>query len=296
MKYIITIILITKVLLANALSFSEVPLNRMIDESEFIYSGRIINVTETDSSLQKQLRNIVRSDNYKFDDPSCGYCSETATFVISKSLKGQIQNDTILIPFHRNFMSALPGFSKNREYILFLDKLDGFDFFAKTDPRFGAKSSYLNEYKNLITEYLFLKSDSEKRAWVIDLCINPRLSREGMLNFKFSSSNHFSESEKRIMTEGLIKMDFNNDRYLKLIKCVEDFGKNDDLIKKCFGRLKLVNEENVYEGLDLMQAINEMDPKPKYKKLIDDFFDGFDNKLSDSVKLELIREFIRIKN
>ena len=296
MKCIITIILITKVLLANALSFREVPLNRMIDESEFIYSGRIINVTETDLSLQKQLRNIVRSDNYKYGDSSCGYCSETATFVVSNSLKGQIQSDTILIPFHSNFMFALPGFSENREYILFLDKLDGFDFFAKTDPRFGVKDSCLNEYKNLITEYLSLKSDSDKRAWIIDLCINPRLSREGMLNFKYSSSNHFSESEKRVMIDGLIKMDFNKDRYLKLLECGKDFGENDNLIKKSFERLKLVNEENVYEGLDLMQAIYGMDPKSKYKKLIDEFFDGFDHRLSASEKLELIREFIRIKN
>ena len=97
------------------------------------------------------------------------------------------------------------------------------------------------------------------------------------------------------MIDGLIKMDFNKDRYLKLLECGKDFGKN-DLIKKCFERLKLVNEENVYEGLDLMQAIHGMDPKSKYKKLIDEFFDGSNHRLSASEKLELIREFIRIKN
>ena len=268
----------------------------MIDESEFIYSGRIINVTQTDSSLQKQLRNIVRSANYKYGDPSCGYCSETATFVISKSLKGQIQNDTILIPFHSNIMFALPGFSKNGEYILFLDKLADSDFFVKTDPRFGAKGSHLKEYESLISEYLNLNSEPEKRDWIIELCINPRFSWEGMLNFKFSSSKQFTENEKNKLTKGLINMDFDNDNYLKLLECVQNFGKNDELIEKCFNRLKLVKEKNVYEGLDLMQAINKLNPKPAYQQLIDKFFDGFDNKLSDTQKLELIKEFIKEKN
>lgn len=293
MKYVITIILITKVLLANAFSFREVPLNKMIDESEFIYSGRIINVTETDSLLQNQLRNIVRSDNYKYDDPSCGYCSETAIFVISKSLKGKVENDTISIPFHRNAMFALPGFSENREYILFLDDLDSFNLYVKTDPRFGTKSSNLREYESLIIEYLKLESISTKMEWIIDLCVNPRLSWEGMLNFKFSNSKQFTENEKNKLTKGLLKMDFDYDKYLKLLECVQDFGKNDELIEKCFDRLKSVKEQDVYEGLDLMQAINKMNHKPEYQKQIDRFFDGFNNKLSDSQKLELIEEFIK---
>ena len=288
--------MISKVFFANALSFREVPLNKMIDEAEVIYIGRIVDIKKTDSLLQNQLRSIIKSDSFEIGDPSCGYCSETATFVISKSLKGQTQNDTILISFHSNIMFALPGFSKNREYILFLDKLNGFDFFVKTDPRFGVKGSYLNEYESQISKYLNFNSESKKRDWIIDLCINPRLSWEGMLNFKFSISKQFTENEKNKLTQGLLRMDFDNDKYIKLLECVQDFGKNDKLIEKCFNRLKLIQEKNVYEGLDLMQAINKMDSKPEYQQLIDKFFDGFNNKLSDSQKLELIKEFINEKN
>ncbi|MGB0868926.1 MAG: hypothetical protein ACPGSD_04945 [Flavobacteriales bacterium] len=296
MKYIFTLFLLTKVLLANALSFREVPLNKMIDKSDFIYLGRIIKVTETDSLLQKRLRNIIRSDDYKYGDPNCGYCNETAIFVIKKALKGKVVKDTISIPFHRSFMFLIPGFSENREYILFLNDLESFNLYIKTDLRFAAKSSHLREYESLIIEYLKLKTKLKKREWIIDLCVNPMLSGDGMRNFKYVNSMHFSDNEKYELTKGLLKMDFDNDRYLRLLECVQDFGRNDKLIEKCFDRLRSIKEQKVYEGLDLMIAINTMNPKPEYQKHIDRLSDGFNNKLSDSQKLKIIEEFVNEKS
>lgn len=296
MKYILTIILISKLLLANALSFREVPLNRMIDMSEFICIGRIVNVSETDSLLQKQLKDIVMEESYDYDAPSCGYCNEIAIFVIKKVLKGKIEKDTILIPFYRSTMFALPGFSENQKYILFLDKLANSDFFIKSDPRFGVKDSYLKEYHKQITKYLNRNSESEKRDWIIDLCINPMLSWEGMLNFNISFFKQFSDREKKIMTKGLVKMDFSNDDYTELLKCVQGFCRNEELIEKCFDRLEEIKGENIYEVLYLMEAINEMDFKLEYKELIDKFCDGFNNRLSRAQNLELINEFIQHKN
>ena len=296
MKYSITIILLFKLLLANALSFKKIPLNEMIDNSEFICAGRIVNITKTDLLLQKQLRNNIESDNYKYGDPSCGQCSNTAMFVINKTFKGKIDKDTISVPFQENVIFALPGFTVGQEYILFLEKLADSDLFIKTDARFGVKGKHLKEYENLISEYLSLDLESKKRDWIIELCINPRLSWEGMLNFKFSRSNKFTENEKSKLTKGLLNMDFDNDKYLKLLEVVQEFGKNDELIEKCFKRLKLINKSNIYEGLDLMIAINELNPKPSYQRQIDKFFDGFDNTSSDSQKLGLIKEFIKEKN
>jgi hypothetical protein len=89
-------------------------------------------------------------------------------------------------------------------------------------------------------------------------------------------------------------MDFDNDKYLELLECVQDFGKNDELIKKCFNRLKLVKEKDTYEGIDLMQAINKMNPKPAYQQLINKVFDV--NGVSISQRQELIKEFIKEKN
>jgi len=290
MKYLLSIILLTQVLQLSALSFREVPLNRMIDEAQFICRGKIIQLQKTDSLLQQQLRNSINKSNEK-GKATCGWCDEIATFVVNKSIKGQLQNDTIYITFHRNAMFALPGFKEYQEYILFLNELKGFGIYAKTDPRFGVKSSNLNEYETLITEYQSLVYTEEKRKWILDLCINPRLSWEGMLNFSTYSPNQFSEPEKEFLSKGLIDMEFNNDPYLRLLDLVPRFGRNDELLKKCFDRLELIKSENVYEGLDLMQAIDEMDPKEEFKVLIDQFFDGFNNKFTDSQKLELVKEF-----
>lgn len=271
MKFIFTIILVLKVLLANAFSFVGVPLNKIIDKAEFICTGRVINVTKTDSSFQNELWSM-RHDQYEYGMPDCGLCGEIATFVIQKSLKGHIENDTILILFHRNFMHMVPGLFENQEYVLFLNSLYDSHLFVMTYPGFGSRNSKINEYESLVTEYLKINSLSEKREWIIDLCINPNHSWEGMSNFKYPSSEDFSLSEKLKMTKGLMKMDFNNDGYMTLLECVQNFGKNDQLIDKCFSRLMLLDEERKHEGFDLIKAIHKMDPKPVYQELIDSYY------------------------
>lgn len=292
MKSIITFLFITQALLANAISIKKIPLNKLIDKSEFVFRGRVIDVFKTDSLLQQQLRNITKSKNYKYGDPNCRFCSETATFVITKTLKGQVATDTISIPFYSNLMVLLPGFAKDHEYILFLSHLDSFNLFVKSHPQSSAKSSNLNEYENIITEYLKLNSLPEKRKWIINLCVNPRLSDEGLENIKYSDPEKFTPGEKKIMTDGLLKMNFTNDNYLKLLAIIQGFGKNEELISKCYTRLESITENQLYEGLDLMKAIYEMNPKKEYKKLIDDFTDKLTSAFNDTQKLESIKEFI----
>jgi hypothetical protein len=294
MKFLLPILLLIQSGRLMAFSFPEIPLNLMIERAEFICKGQIIKLEKTDSILQQQLRD--RLTTIEYGDPHCGFCTDIATFVITKEFKGGIKKDTIQIAYHFFPIFLLPGFNENREYILFLNKIEGCGIFTKTDPRFGVKSSNLDDYEKLISEYLTFNTPEEKRKWILKLCINPEFSWESMINFRSSSPDQFTDEEKEFLTTGLIKMDFDNDYYTKLLELVQEFGENDMLIIKCFNRLSLINELNVYEGLDLMQAINAMDPKPEYKDIIHKFMDGFNNKLTDTQKLELVKEFIKTEN
>jgi hypothetical protein len=55
--------------------------------------------------------------------------------------------------------------------------------------------------------------------------------------------------------------------------------------------LSTIDENAVYEGFNLMRAIQKMNPNSNYKILIDRFINGFNNKLTNKEKLEIIKEF-----
>lgn len=267
----------------------------MIDRASVICRGRVLKVEKTDSISRQQL--LVRRESYNYGDPSCGWCTEMALLYVERVIEGHLEHDTIEIPFYASHHLQVSGLSENREYILFLDQLiQDSEIYVQSDPRFGSKDWFLDEYEHFIEQYLHIEDEVSRRSWIIDLCIHPALSSEGTRNYS-NRSLEPSRNDKIRLMQGLLKMDFNKDHYGHLLEVVQQFGSNDELVAKCFDRLQLIKEETVYEGIDLMRAINDINPKPEYQILIDRLYPGFTaaERLSRQQKLEIIYEFLSTK-
>lgn len=271
----------------------EIPLNKMIEKSDYIVRGTVIKTEKADTVSINKLRSY--SKHWKTNKVNCSGCSEIATVVVEKCLYGQVEKDTIEMVYKHGFMSAydppISGFKVGREYILFLGKIESLGYYARMNSRFGSRWSKLNALEDLIHTYLLLGAEKDKRKWLIETCTQPNWTYDLMRNFQYSKPHEFTAQEKKILTKGLINLDFDTNRYSKLLELVHHFGKNNTLIKKCLSRLKKIDEARIYEGLDLMRAIYKMNPTPEYKTQID----SFDSNLSDIEKLDVIKMFLQVK-
>ena len=80
------------------------------------------------------------------------------------------------------------------------------------------------KYFRLSIDYiLILKSKIDKRNWIIDLCINPKLSYEGTLSFEYSSARDFSKEEQEKLRKGLESFSKDTYGYNELAEIVAKF-------------------------------------------------------------------------
>ncbi len=221
LKYIL--LSFTFLFVSESFSFSikRYSLQYMIEASNYIVKGKIIYIEDVDSIRRKQLR--TKSMDMFPNSIGCGYCSKQASFVVSKVLKGEMLVDTIRINYGVNPIFLLKDFHENEEYILFLDKFEEIDSYYTTKPRSGSKSMHLDEYERLVDAYLSLKSKKDKRNWIIDLCINPKLSYEGTLSLEYSTASDFSKEEQEKLRKGLESFSIDTYGYNELAEIVAEF-------------------------------------------------------------------------
>jgi hypothetical protein len=281
-------------------SFPEYPLMTMIEKSEFIVYGVVIDTFKTDSITKKQIIAENR-ENRKKRLCWCGSANKTAKIKILTTLKGQKHLDTIFIPYHSSGYYALPGFNKTDTLILFLNKFGIESYYGKTDPRFGVKTASLADYIKYTKTYLDFseKTDSLKAKlkfnWLIDLACNSSLTWEGTKVLRNLSDTVFTDTTKLKLTKSLLGRETLKRKDEYLLEIVSEFGFNKEVFDYCVNNLeKTLNDDLYYmTSLDLMQAIYEMDKKRKYEKLIDDYFDTFYKKKDKKEsQLAIIQDFI----
>ena len=294
--YFCTFLCLIQSVQVEAMSIRRTALPRLIESSPIICRGRIIEVVDTDSLLQSELNNVVRHASFdRYKDAVCSRCSKTALFVVEKTLKGKVETDTLPIAYDTSFMFMLPDFSEGKAYILFLNQLKGFEVYAKQDPRTGMKSEGLEAYEQFIREYLSLTNSREKRDWMLRVWVQPELSQEGSLIFRSPIAREFSEDEQSFLVQGLLQMDFAKSNYRSLLEFVLKLGENDALLEKCFDRLALIDESDVWlEGSALVEAIYALEPQEHYRPLKDKILDRHSG-YSEAQKLAWIKELLTLK-
>ncbi len=282
------------------LSIPERPLMTMIEKSEFIVYGVVIDTFKTDSITQ-QLIITENRENRKKRLCWCGSASKTAKIKIITTLKGHQQLDTILIPYHSSGYYVLPDFNISDTLILFLNKFSYKSYYGKTDPRFGVKTSAVANYIKFTRRYLDFSENTDsintklKFNWLIDLACCKNLTWEGTKVLRNLSDTLFTDSTKSKLTKSLLARETLKRKDEYLLEIVSEFGFNKNVFDYCVKNLeKTLNDDLYYlTSLDLMQAIYEMDNKRKYKKLIDNYFDTFYEEKDEKEKqLAIIQDFI----
>jgi hypothetical protein len=206
----------------------------------------VIEIMQVDSMLQNELS--VKLKLIELGKPNCGKCNMIATFLITKWIKGSPTKDTIQILYYPNLIFGFPHSSIGNIRIFFLNKLEGYEFYVITDPRFGIKSMNIEKYEKFINEYLQLNTREERWKWILKLTIDIELSWEGAMHFEGRSIN-LKSWDKEFLSQGLGRMDFEKNNYIPLLEIVQQFGKSDFIIKSVLSGCQQLMKMQFMKGL-----------------------------------------------
>lgn len=286
-------------LVALGRSFPEYPLGVMISHSEYIIKGEVFDINKTDSATRIKLLLETRKKSFG----RSGICLDIAKIKVIRILKGELQIDTVLVPFNYDPINALPGFIKGGTVLLFLSKVDKTNWFIKTDARFGVKSNNIDLYIQKIIDYNnFLTEPDSMRPklyldWLVDLAETKELTWEGTEILKNLPDKMINQTMQRRLIEAILSFEKLERKDENLIDIVSRFGYNQEVFDLLIRNLKSLLDSDLYylTSLDLMNGIYEMENQRKYKRLINRYYDTFT--LSSSKKkekqLEIIRKFIK---
>jgi len=298
MKALIISIFLILSLSSYSLSFKEYSLSTLIEVSDHIVIGEVIDTFSLDSISKKE---ITRPYNREKFHHTCNRCNKVAKVVIFNNLKSNLTVDTISVLYHYSIFSAIPPIPRNFAGIFFLNKIDSTNYYIRSTARFSIKDSNEN-YLKFIKEYLNINKIEDSivkkeqlHNWNINLSIDTLISIEGVRSFKYYKG--FSELDKKKLTNGLKQFNFDKHNYQALLNIVISFSKNDTiLLKKCLDKLVKIDAGSIYEGYDLMVAINKLKYNKKGIKLINKFYGkSFNyNSISKEEQLKLITKFVNL--
>jgi hypothetical protein len=282
------------------LSFPEVPLMNLIDKSDLIISGIVINTYETDSLILQDFEKFRKLTNRSYYR-NTGY---TAEIKVQTIIHGSLTKDTILVPYYPSKGYLLPDFSESDTVLLFLKDPKVHEYYDKTEMRYGVKTKYIDLYVQKIKEYNgFIRVpenniDSLKLNWLIELAITPELTWEGTYTLWSMHDIEFDITSKEKMTSAILSLEKLEQKDELLLEFVSKFDYNLTVTEFCIRNLEMLLDDKYYYltcGC-LMDAIVNMDSRIKYKRLIRrytklDYINIDDKKRKE---LQVISDFIEI--
>ncbi len=276
---IITIVVIS-VIKANATSFRDVTLKELIMKSEMIVYGVV-----TESS---RLDCTIRIPDFKKYE-STGNVTYKASIKLIQQFKSQTDKEIIQIGYSHGPKSSYPVYNTGDTVLVFLKYNQKENFYLTISPWAGTKkigTDIFNTYSKRINELLNNLPLNEKsefiNEWLVKCAENYNTSWNGALelNKEYTCINYDSidlvkinlnEKQKLRLKKALLSFERINYSHIELLNQVISFGEINGLKEYCLTNLKQIDKPNLWLGYDIMKAVYKIDPKRKYKRLINQF-------------------------
>ncbi len=285
-----------------AIRVDKVPLQQLIDSSEYIFYGTVISTSAVEKAKEQEL--AAKYDYWIY----CNEIEYVAKLKVLKKLKGELIFDTVSITYRCGYNGYCGGYVPNDTIVTFLDRHPDGSFFRRS-CHFGIKSFGPEQYADRVNDYLSIDRnvDSIKYVaaileWHLKCAEGYYTCDEGMFFLKDHNIRNFGpegllifdEIQKQRLTNALLGFQPFLGNHEELLELVGTFNHSPHLKEYIVNNLKRLEPNSAYlTAATLMAAYLKFDSRKKLKQLQHRYLKcGLYNYKELKNQFKIVREFV----
>lgn len=303
MKKLLLLFIISVVSLnLYAIRVDQVPLQQLIDSSEYIFYGTVISISAVNKAKEQEL--AAKYDYWIY----CNELEHVAKLKVLKKLKGELIFDTISINYRCGYNGYCGGYVPNDTIVTFLGRHPDGSFFRQS-CHFGIKSFGPEQYADRVNDYLSIgrsvdsiKYQAAILEWHLKCAEGYYTSDEGMFFLKDHNIRNFGptvplifdEIQKQRLSNAMLGFQPFLGNHEKLLELVGTFNRTPQLKEYIVNNLKRLEPDTAYlTAAALMTAYLKFDGRKKLKRLEKRYLQcGLDNYVALKDQFKIVREFV----